>query len=114
MLDTQEFTGTESYYRFGLTPDVLTDGARYVAEKAGAYWLMDEIVLNLRQLHYSDWFAVATLKVSDGSAVLTIDDGNDNVIFTKDIPYTDFPDPEIKLFAARQDNFWVLMVPSEY
>lgn len=44
--DLAGFTGTEGYLRWNppLFPDILlTDGARYVAETAGAFWLMDII-----------------------------------------------------------------------
>jgi hypothetical protein len=42
----RQFTGTENWYRHGLVRSVLyTDGAKYVAESAGAYWLLDEIAL---------------------------------------------------------------------
>ena len=40
------FTGTEHWYRFGIVPNITcTDGAKYVADTAGAYWLLDEIAL---------------------------------------------------------------------
>ena len=42
------FIGTEHYYR--LTPSaVLTDGTKYLAEAAGAFWLMDAIASYLPQ-----------------------------------------------------------------
>ena len=43
------FTRTENWYRHGLVRDVLfTDGAKYVADQAGAYWLLDEIAVAQR------------------------------------------------------------------
>ena len=41
---------------------------------------------------------------------LTCDDGNDNVVFTKTIEYTDFPLDEITLYFANN----VIHLPSEY
>ena len=42
--DLAQFTGSEQWYRHGLVRSILfTDGAKYVADKAGAYWLLDEI-----------------------------------------------------------------------
>jgi hypothetical protein len=42
--DLAQFTGSEQWYRHGLVRKVLfTDGAKYVADTAGAYWLIDEI-----------------------------------------------------------------------
>ena len=44
--DLTQFTGTEQGYRHGINRSVLfTDGAKYVADSAGAYWLLDEIAL---------------------------------------------------------------------
>jgi hypothetical protein len=42
--DLMQFTGSEHWYRHGLARALLfTDGAKYVADRGGAYWLLDEI-----------------------------------------------------------------------
>src|SRR4051812_34097458 len=42
--DLRNFTGSEHWYRHGLVRTILfTDGAKYVADEGGAYWLLDEI-----------------------------------------------------------------------
>ena len=42
--DLRQFTGTEQWHRHGIARNVLyTDGAQYVAESGGAYWLLEEI-----------------------------------------------------------------------
>ena len=44
--DLMQFTGTKQWYRHALNRKVLfTDGAKYVADTACAYWLHDEIAL---------------------------------------------------------------------
>jgi uncharacterized protein DUF6876 len=44
--DLAQFTGAEQWYRHSINRKVLyTDGAQYVAEHGGAYWLLDEIAL---------------------------------------------------------------------
>ena len=44
--DLSQFTGSENWYRHSLNRDILyTEGAQYVAEAGGAYWLLDEIAL---------------------------------------------------------------------
>jgi hypothetical protein len=48
--------------------------------------------------------------VKDNSARLACDDGNDRGVFTKAIPFTDFPEPGITLYCT--DN--VILLPSEY
>lgn len=45
----RRFTGLETWHRHSLNPTVLyTDGAKHVAERADAYWLLDEIALAQR------------------------------------------------------------------
>jgi len=51
------------------------------------------------------------LKVhSDRSATVFCDDGNGNPIYTQEIPFTDFPLDEMKLYFANN----VIHLPSEY
>ena len=43
-LDLRQFTGTTQWHRWSkLTELVCTDGAKYLADEAGAYWLLDAI-----------------------------------------------------------------------
>jgi hypothetical protein len=47
--DLHQFTGSETWYRHGLNKNILyTDGAKYIADHGGAYWLLDEIALAQR------------------------------------------------------------------
>ena len=111
--ELKQFTGSESWYRHSLMRKVLyTDGAQYVAEKGGAYWLLDEIALSqIEPKIAAETFQVWRLKVhSDNSATLTCDDGNDNTVYTKRISFTDFPLEEIAFYFT--DN--VIMLTSEY
>jgi hypothetical protein len=44
-----QFNGSTHWYRHGLVRNILfTDGAKYVADTTGAYWLLDEIALAQR------------------------------------------------------------------
>lgn len=111
--DLTNFTGTENWYRYSMNKNYLyTDGVKYMAEQGGAYWLIDDILLHqhipaIAKEHFQFW----TLKVDDDrKAVLRCDDGNGNIIWKQEIPFTDFPLPEIRLYFT--DN--VLLLPSEY
>jgi hypothetical protein len=109
-----QFTGSETWYRHAINRAVLfTDGAKYVADQAGAYWLLDEIAIiqphNARVA--AEEFQLWTLAVkADQTGVLTCDDGNGGVIFSKSIPYTDFPSEGIKLYFTNN----TILLPSEY
>ena len=108
-----QFTGTERYYRLN-RKCLLTDGAKYLAEGAGAFWLMDAAASYLIELGTDDWFVQVVLKVTGSSAVLTLEDGNGGVHARQEIPYTDFPIPQYTLYACWNGSDWVLMLPSEY
>jgi hypothetical protein len=42
----QQFIGTENWHRHGINRNVLyTDGAKFVADAGGAYWLLDTIAI---------------------------------------------------------------------
>ncbi|MCW3476288.1 DUF6876 family protein [Limobrevibacterium gyesilva] len=109
-----QFTGSENWYRHGINRKVtFTDGAKYVADTAGAYWLLDEIAIiqPYEKAVSAEEFQVWTLKVRpDQTATLSCDDGNGNIVFTKEIPFTDFPCEEITLWFANN----VILLPSEY
>jgi hypothetical protein len=105
----RQFTGTENWYRHAINPAVLyTDGAKYLAEKAGAYWLLDEIALiqPYNKSVAAQKFQVWKLTVNaDRAAALTCRGGNNNVIFRKQIDYTDFLDdraicPDLQILSS--------------
>lgn len=108
------FTGTETWFRHGLARRILyTEGVRYVAETAGAYWLLDEVAFNqtrpkLRREPFQVW--TLTRNKTGNGAMLRCADGNKAALFSKRIEYTDFPEPEITLWLT--DN--VILLPSEY
>ena len=95
-----QFSGTENWYRHTLARNVhYTDGMLLVAERAGAYWLIDEIALaqKAEAALVGDEFQVWTLIVEGSSALLRCDDGNDRLLLERRIDFTDFPEPGIKL-----------------
>ena len=117
-LDLTQFTGTEAYYRWSvLFPKVvLTDGTKYLAETAGAYWLMDVIASHLPSVPKTEQFAIAVLKKTGKKwKFLLVDDVPANTNYARQtIGFSDFPLDEIKLYVIRQDDLWVILLPSEY
>jgi hypothetical protein len=109
-----QFTGSEQWYRHGLVRKVLfTDGAKYVADCAGAYWLIDEIAFGqfepaVAAEEFQHWKLAVDLE--QHTALLTCDDGNGQVVFSKQIEFTDFPLREIEFYFT--DN--TILLPSEY
>ena len=75
-LNLTQFRGTEHYYR--THPSLLaTDGVKYLADEAGAYWLFDLLWGVLPKI--MDEFAVLKLSLREGTngAVLKIHDGRE-------------------------------------
>jgi hypothetical protein len=108
------FTGTEQWFRHSLARDITyTEGAQYVAETAGAYWLLDEIALAQRYIRKvaREEFQVWKLVVQDNATGdLFVEDGNDNLVWTKHLEFTDFPAEGITLWFTAK----VILLPSEY
>lgn len=108
-----QFIGTENYYRHWLGL-YYTDGVAFVAENAGAYWLIDIIAsyqpankLNPRLYEFQLWI----LHVKDGKGYVECKADSDiPAAITQEIPFTDFPLPELRLYVSNG----VLMLPSEY
>lgn len=108
------FTGSETFYRHPLARKVVyTEGVQYVAETVGAYWLLDEIALmnmGLPSLAL-EAFQVWTLTVRpDSTATLACSDGNENIVYSKELTFTDFPQEGVTLWF--QNN--TILLPSEY
>ena len=113
LADLHQFTGTEQWYRHALNRTVLfTEGAKYVADQVGAYWLLDEIALAQCGVAAvkDEAFQVWKLDVQGSRATLTCGNGNDVDVYAKDIPFTDFPAPGITLWFTDS----VILLPSEY
>ena len=105
--ELSQFIGTVNYHRHWLG-SVYTDGVEYLAEKAGAYWLVDAIFSYRRRESFQIW----TLKKNDDdSAVLTMqEDSGERAKVCQKIPYTDFPLDQISLYLIDG----VLLLTSEY
>jgi hypothetical protein len=114
--DLEQFIGTENWYRHGLVRNVtFTDGVKFLAENAGAFWLVDEVAFaqhnkKVRGEEFQVWTLTRDVGELKSGATLTCDDGNGNVVFTKRIPFTDFPLAEIKLYFEGG----VILLPSEH
>lgn len=112
--DLSQFTGSEHWYRHPINREFLyTYGVRYVADAAGAHWLIDEIAL-LKA--YDEEVAAQEFQVwklavnAESTALLVCEDGNESVVYEKRIASTDFPVAGIQFYYTSD----TLMLPSEY
>ncbi len=124
--DLKQFSGDLDRYQHSLNRRVIyTPGVQFLAERGGAYWLIDAIASyfgdpkmsramarddRLRSLQF--W----RLKVLDNqSATLTMRaDSGEKPAITQEIPYTDFPLERIDIWAGFDGERWTLYLPSEH
>lgn len=96
---------------------MLTDGCKYLAEVAGAYWLFDAIDSHLTTQglnENTEFVSVKLKKIGETDAELTLDDGNGLIWMTQYISLTDFPMDEIKTYAMYNGTAWTHLLTSEY
>lgn len=125
--DLYQFSGTEHWYRH-MTGVLYTDGIKYMAEKGGAYWLIDEIALaqrdkkiknNPRLKEFQLWELQVRTQQGGNCATLTCkEDSNVAPAYRKNIPFTDFPLKEIKIYVEQgsidgENLALIMMLPNE-
>jgi hypothetical protein len=102
-----QFYGSDNYYPHWAKVIRFTDGVKYLADKAGAYWLIDIVASYRRKEPFQIW----TLKVKDKQGIVEMrEDTNTPVLVSQEIPYTDFPLDTIKLYLVGN----ILMLTTEY
>ena len=114
--ELQQFTGTELWHRNPLYKNMLyTDGVKYFAEEAGAYWFLDIVGTEYHPQTVGerpkwDYFLSIKLVVDGSKGVITVTDGNYTTFAERKVPYTDCPEGTWRFYLT--DN--VLLLPSEY
>ena len=115
--DLDQFIGSETYYRHSLGQLIYTDGVKYLADTAGAHWLIDVVASHQHKPSVScEPFQLWTLNVRpDKSAVVIMQaDTPAPRIVTQQIEFSDFPFPFLQLYACDNGNGVTLMLKSEY
>jgi len=112
--DLAQFCGTETWWKHWTGRITFTDGVKFLAEKAGAFWLIDLVASHqtarLRQEEFQLWIlAVDRDKTPMAVATCQADTGKP-LLVRQEIDHTDFPLPSVKLYLVDG----VLMLPNEY
>jgi hypothetical protein len=122
-------SGSDRYYHRGMS-FYYTDGVKFLADQGGCHWLIDAIYSwQISPRVRREPFQVWTLRTyyspnqSQKYAVLTADDGGKDGkpparIASQNIPYTDFPLDEIKLYVElgsvdAKHEAQILLLPAE-
>lgn len=107
------FVGTTRYYRHwtGLR---YTDGVKFLAEEAKAYWLLDTIASWQRKAlrdpalrEFQLWELFVT---PDHAATFVCSRDSEDVAFRQKIAFTDFPLDYVRLYVENG----VVLLPSEH
>lgn len=99
-----QFTGSSSFYRHFTNHLVYTEGVHFLAEAAGAYWLID-LIASYQPLAAEDSalreFQLWQLEVhgTRATAICLRDVGDE--AFRQEIDFTDFPLPKISLYVEN-------------
>lgn len=109
--ELESFTGTEHWYRHPLVRSVIyTDGVKYFADKMGAYWMIDIFATELFKLQRDHGFLAITALVVGSRAALVATDGNRNMVWSRNIEFTDCREGEWAFYFVGD----CIMLPSEY
>ena len=100
---------SDYYYKhsFGM---LYTDGARAMAEMFECYWFLDIIVSYQPQLKDHEFQVWSLGRNGDHSAIVLCSDGNDKILKSQEIPYTDFKPTDATLWVENG----VILLPSEH
>ena len=114
------FYGTQNYWKFSplFRNLVLTDGAKYIADECGAYWLFDivgSILCEKKTVSYFKRQSPVAVRVKlDGNGGCVVSVGNEKKPFyAQKIEYTDFPLPELEFLVGDNGDCFVVMLWSE-
>ena len=104
--DLAQFCGTTQYFRHWSKRLAYTDGIQFLAERAGAYWLID-LVASYQPLNEGRQYW--TLKIENGKYCAECRDRDDRVLVRQVIEYSDFPENLLPFTCYFQDGIMFLI-----
>jgi hypothetical protein len=103
-----QFYGSQNWYK-GYLGVLLTDGIKYISDN-GYGWLVSDVSVIAKKLEKKEPFlSIRLLLENENKARIEITDGNDRVLYTQKLEYTDAK-RELSLYFT--DN--ILMLAREY
>lgn len=115
--ELSNFTGTENYYKASVLSNLkLTDGMQHLRERADCYWLVTivESVQHLDKIKANKEFILWRIEVKGkGFVVSAYRDSplsKENLLYTQEGEYTDFPLKEYEFYQVDD----TLLLKSEY
>ena len=102
---------------------IITPGVKDLAEKLNCYWLIQDAAIFLSEARKkkNDYFYSVKFSQKTGRSVLTIDDGNNRILYQSTYNWVDLTaEEDICLYLATDDDpkdqkaTFVMMLPTEY
>ena len=117
--DLYQFKNSKQWHKFStLTPDaLLSDGTQWVAEEGDVLWFFDIVGLvqtineDTNQEVFQHWHVKWE---EDMATTIVCEDGNNNIVYTRVIPYTYFPFRSLDVYAVNTKDKIKIMLPGEY
>jgi hypothetical protein len=82
--------------------------------KSSRYWIVDAVASHLAEIGTQDSFVLVRVQVNDGRALMLYEDVNGRESARQEIPDMDFPRNSTSLYACRDGEHWVIVLPSDY
>ena len=110
----KQFSGTYEWFTLPFVKGFLyTEGVKYFAEKAGAYWLITDTALFFGKKVVKTGFATLKAISKDGKVNLILEDEGVK-LGSKEYPLSDLPEGEWEFFLQFDGRHLIMMLPSEY
>jgi len=112
--ELRQFIGSETLYQHWTNQLRYTEGVKFLAERCGAYWLIDAIASwqpkALKDTSLAEFQLWELMVKDDSSADLVCSRDSDDAVFRQKIPFTDCPLALVRLYVEGD----VLLLPSEH
>jgi hypothetical protein len=107
----QSYHGTDGYYKY-LMGTKLTSGVKATAEEYGCFWFLDIIasVQHMEKVKAEGFQVWKLTRVKADEFKVVMEDGNDGVVYTQKISFSNFKDDALTLWLVDS----VILLPSEY
>lgn len=110
----RQFRGADETEQVEAYPTLyLSQGVAWLCQETGCHWLMD-MIYSFQQLPQiaREPFQVIDLAVDPEKHTgrVQVGDGNDNIVFSQDLRYTDFPLAKLRLYFSNR----VVYLPQEH
>jgi hypothetical protein len=113
--ELEQHYGSQTYYKGFVSKSIYTDGIKDLLEKAQCYWLYDiiqtEIFALLKNKNPDIYYFKITSKSSEAKLILK--DYKSDVIYEREIPFTDFPEGSLDLVIGFDGQYLTTCLPSE-